>query len=680
MSEKPQVHLSNRVDVLCTLLKNQLFTRGKDPFAKRWVFLPQMSIKNRLMIDLVQGDPNGVVMGVDFMELGRGLQALTQECMEETLIFPPLDLLALQLEPLLESPGLALPLAKEFLRYGKFGGAFLKKWEDPFQKSLWDQVTRKWNYPYELLEKALHPPKETLEIHLFNFPFLPKLYHLFFAKLASHFPIHYYQFSPCKEFWSDHVSDREKMRLITKDPQLSLYLEEGNPLLKNWGRMGRETFRVFEEEDFVLNEAYVDPPSPLQKAILNDQKTPSTQDSSLLLIPAATKSREVEILFAKLLSLDCPPSEVQVFAPDIAPYAPLIESVFGADDSPFDFTLRDLPESPLIQTFYDLLTLNEKRFDPPSLLKLFGSSHFASFNDKELKTLKRWIDSSGVKWGVDHHHRTFLLEGHRDTSNQGTWEEAFDHLLNNLVFIPKAPSEWDLPYLDYSASELLGKMILTIRALRRDLETLNSAQLTGKEWAEHLLILLDRYLTSEEQAGAPLQEKILLLRDLEGTFSLSSIKRYLANSLKQKKGVRHAHQLEAITFQTLKPGAIFNSNVIVLLGMNEGVFPRAATRSSLNLLKAQGDYSPLPPDEDRYLFLEALMAAKESLWMFYQNVSEEDGKEHPPSLLIQELNPPLEEHPPFPFHEDYFKTSKVLPKQPKPITKRKKGPPLFQNF
>src|SRR5690606_25268987 len=137
-----------------------------------------------------------------------------------------------------------------------------------------------------------------------------------------------------------------------------------------------------------------------------------------------------------------------------------------------------------------------------------------------------------------------LLE---DTKN-GTWEETFEHLLDNLIFIPLKPSDWDLSYLDFSLSELLGKVISLIRSLRKDLDFVTQAELPAKEWANVLFDLLNRYLTPVEQELPFFQEKILSLKELDAHYSFPAIKRYLATSLNEKRGKRPAKQMVAINF------------------------------------------------------------------------------------------------------------------------------------
>ncbi|MCB1082177.1 MAG: exodeoxyribonuclease V subunit gamma, partial [Chlamydiia bacterium] len=437
-----------------------------------------------------------------------------------------------------------------------------------------------------------------------------------------------------------------------------------HPILSNFGKVGRETFRVFEEEDFVLEDHYAEKEeegalASMQHGILHFEKTTPQQDQSFLLLPAPSKLREVEILFARLLEMDVKPTDIQVFSPEIAKYAPLIETVFGADDSPFPYAIYDLPEQPLLQTFFELLSLD--RFEKEALYKLFTSPYFAPLGQSEAVEFFSWVNRSGVKWGVDQAHRKTILPDLLEETESGTWKEAFDALLKNLVFVPEKGTDWDLPYLDFSNAELFGRAITLVESLRKDIDFLKSASLPGEKWAEHLIRIFNYYLSVEKGAYSVIQEKLSFLKDLEGMFTFASIKRYLANSLKQKKGIRGTRNLEVVTFRSLRPGTVLSSKVIAVLGMNEGDFPRPFVASSLNLLGKESDYAPSSPDEDRYLFLELLMNAGEKLMMTYQNMSEEDGRERPPSVLVQELDPLIEADPPFPFHRDYFSKERIYP-------------------
>ena len=76
---------------------------------------------------------------------------------------------------------------------------------------------------------------------------------------------------------------------------------------------------------------------------------------------------------------------------------------------------------------------------------------------------------------------------------------------------------------------------------------------------------------------------------------------------------------------------------------------------------------PKRGDEDRYLFLESLLLAKQRWVASYQRIDPEDSKEQSPSLLIQELLQYVGEsavvslhHPALPFDFRYFSKGSVL--------------------
>lgn len=78
--------------------------------------------------------------------------------------------------------------------------------------------------------------------------------------------------------------------------------------------------------------------------------------------------------------------------------------------------------------------------------------------------------------------------------------------------------------------------------------------------------------------------------------------------------------------------------VIWLAGMNDGQFPRTERPPGFSLMngaRRRGDRSL--GDEDRYLFLEALMAAEERFCISYTGQSNRDNSSLPPSVLVAEL-------------------------------------------
>jgi hypothetical protein len=78
--------------------------------------------------------------------------------------------------------------------------------------------------------------------------------------------------------------------------------------------------------------------------------------------------------------------------------------------------------------------------------------------------------------------------------------------------------------------------------------------------------------------------------------------------------------------------------VVCLLGMNDGSFPRVRRPLSFDLIArkpVRGDRSQR--DDDRYLFLEALLSARDRFLMTYVGQSITDNTPFPPSVVVSEL-------------------------------------------
>ena len=87
--------------------------------------------------------------------------------------------------------------------------------------------------------------------------------------------------------------------------------------------------------------------------------------------------------------------------------------------------------------------------------------------------------------------------------------------------------------------------------------------------------------------------------------------------------------------------------IVCLLGMNDGDYPRShtprdfdlmsgvVTQESANSLWRAGDRSRR--EDDRYLFLEALLSAREKLFISWQGRRTTDHEIKPPSVLVAQL-------------------------------------------
>lgn len=409
---------------------------------------------------------------------------------------------------------LAQELATLFLLYGEYAPLLTDDWNAPaapltsWQQALWRLVfpensTTSWR-PYSTLLRpqplaVSHPP---FHLHLFAVSHLSELSHTFLSHISQKIPITYYNLSPCQLFWSDIVSDREGVGLQRRWQRrgaaaaqlndLEIYLRERNPILANFGRIGREFMRQLDEEELITHEDYrlspsvcaieawssllpiaddalpqpggSRPPTALEAlqadmALLRPASPPpiplAENDNSIQVHCCCSPMREVQIAYDiihKLINThdtgDSPlrPCDIVIAAADLSRYAPYIDAVFGGAESAFSYQLWDgdaAASSPFIRTFFLLLDLATSRWDSPTLLALFEQEPFRRRHALEGETIIRmrtWLEQTRTSWGFDAAQRSHLLqdagcEGSIDAADAatGTWTNAMARLATSLA-------------------------------------------------------------------------------------------------------------------------------------------------------------------------------------------------------------------------------------------------------
>jgi exodeoxyribonuclease V gamma subunit len=93
-----------------------------------------------------------------------------------------------------------------------------------------------------------------------------------------------------------------------------------------------------------------------------------------------------------------------------------------------------------------------------------------------------------------------------------------------------------------------------------------------------------------------------------------------------------------VTFCSMLPMRTIPFRVVCLIGMNHDAYPRESRRLTFDLI-AQ---TPRPGDrsrrnDDKYLFLEALLSARGRLYISYVGQSLQDNSPVPPSVVVSEL-------------------------------------------
>lgn len=200
---------------------------------------------------------------------------------------------------------------------------------------------------------------------------------------------------------------------------------------------------------------------------------------------------------------------------------------------------------------------------------------------------------------------------------------------------------------------------------------------TASEWADCLDELIGRFLfaAAAEEDVETIRAAIRRWVDesrkgsCESELSLRLVHRGLDRLLRQPGGA-WAFLSGSVTFCTMVPMRNVPAEIVCLLGMNDESYPRSRRPPGFDLVPRhpqKGDRSRR--DDDRYLFLEALLSARDTFYVSYVGRSIRDNTDIPPSILVTELLDVIDEscrrsdgsalsmttaHPLQPFSPRYF--------------------------
>ena len=580
-------------------------------------------------------------------------------------------------------------------------------------------------------------PKLPKRVMVFGLSSLPQQSLEALVKIAQFCQVVLFINNPCQHYWADIIEDKELLKAerrrqaykdsMSADLSLDDLHQHANPLLAAWGKQGRDYIRLldlFDEQSAYRNWGWPDDKIDLfedygkpdqrsllqqvQQSILDLEPLPkapillSKIDQSLQFHNAHSRQREVEILHDQLLARfnadrSLHPRDVIVMVPDVNSYAPHINAVFGqikADDKRYiPFSLADQNQrgqNPLLNAVEALLKLPESRFavseclallEVPALRKKFA------IDEAAVPKLHQWINESGIRWGLNRQQRQATVDMPSElTAN--TWEFGLQRMLLGYAVGAGETFNGIEPYAEIGGldAQWLGSLAWLQEKLEHSLNQL-SQQHSVDGWYSLLQQLLEDFFI----ATSDKERKTLDLLNL----SLSKWQSYC-----QQGGLSAGEQLpiqvvrEAwlsnvdepnlqqrflsgrVNFCTLMPMRAIPFKLVCILGMNDGDYPRSHQPQSFDLMSQRGHYRPgdrSRRQDDQYLFLEALLSAREQLYISWIGRSIRDNTERPASVLVSQLRDFLAqgwrlanhddkwleaitvEHPLQPFSQDYIK-------------------------
>ena len=566
------------------------------------------------------------------------------------------------------------------------------------------------------------PPGLPERLAVFGISSLPPFHLRILAALSRLLDINLFVLNPCREYWADIATGREINRETRRWSRRSgkavdakdLYLDKGNSLLASMGLLGRDFLSLIQdlapgdlaaEEDRFVEPGHATLLNAIQSDLLNlheadrDQSGPETptqtispSDLSIRFHACHTPMREIEILQDEILAmLDADPAlsprDILVMTPDIETYAPFIQAVFSLDAKdprriPFSIADRGARrESPYIEAFLALLDLHESRLGAMQVMALFD--HAAIRKRLDLaedgpETLRGWVRETGIRWGRDAEARNAAgLPEFADNS----WAAGIERMLLGCALPPRSELfEGILPFEAASQkdADLLGRFVDFTDRLFDAVTALNIERSLG-DWADHLLGIADAFLASDDETETDALfvrrtiDDLRKAQDASGfntAMPFAPIQACLQGAL-EREGFGTGFLTGGVTFCAMLPMRSIPFKVICLIGMNDADYPRQESTLGFDLMARD----PQPGDrsrrkDDRYLFLEAILSARDRLYLSYIGQSPQDNSRRPPSVLVSELLDYIEQgynapggdirdrlttwHPLQAFHPGYF--------------------------
>jgi exodeoxyribonuclease V gamma subunit len=480
--------------------------------------------------------------------------------------------------------------------------------------------------------------------------------------------------NPCQEYWG------HDMDLVAQQ----------HSLLASWGQQGRDYLHALERFDQPENALslmskqsfFVDPadlssnaqPTRLQiiqSDILTlnpmpDEPLQVADDGSIQMVQAHSAQREVEILHDQLWDWfdhnpTWKPTDVMVMVPDMATFASHIQAVFGRFPPkhprhiPFSVADTTPRQVPLVQALEFLLNLPEARVTLSEWLSLFEvSSVRAKFqmDEADVQTLKSWLQSAAVRWGLDPAHRQkWGVPTDMPHAQQNTWAYGLQRLLLGYAAgQAEGNAPWQgvmpLPQVAGLSALKVGHLATWIDAVAITLAKLNAPH-TPDEWSAVMHDLIARFFEADNEAD----ERMLLRLKQELTqwqslceqaglnepLPLTVVREHWLSGL-ESAGLQQRFFGGGVQFSTLMPMRAIPFKGLCLLGMNDGAYPRQSTPRDFDLMTEHwraGDRSRR--EDDRYLFLEAFLSARHKLYISWQGRRSTDNQAMPPSVLVSQL-------------------------------------------
>ena len=436
-----------------------------------------------------------------------------------------------------------------------------------------------------------------------------------------------------------------------------------------WGKVLQNTFRLLFRDDNIINNyetiGVTEPQATtllkkIQWDIFNNATTDrkvikksDVLDASIVIQSCYTIAREVEALYQYLVHLVDQKNalissrDIVVMVSDIDLYAPYIKAVFDNAFYTFKYRIADISISKgdnLFSALQSILKLNEDNFTAENVMQLLDASFIRKrFRLIDIDKLRGFVDAANVRFGIDGDKidETFLV----------SWKYGMKRLMFGICmsgsdeFIHEGEILYPLDIVEGSDSWEVIRFVHFVEILIASIKSRNYNR-SISDWVKYienlvhdLIFLPEEEVVHEEYAQLMEQLKDFnLINDLlTETLPYDIFSKNLLNTIDVQTNGSMFHNA-GITFCSFIPMRSIPFKVVAMLGMDQPHFPRKENALNFNLMnkkKMLGDRNI--KDNDKHLFLETILSAKEFLYISYLGNSVKDNTALPASILVDEL-------------------------------------------
>jgi len=428
-----------------------------------------------------------------------------------------------------------------------------------------------------------------------------------------------------------------------------------NRLLQLWGHAGKENialwcqaseYRFFEWYDEPNRETLLD---EVKRSLLyrrTEARQRRVPDDTLRIFSAPGMRREVEtmrdyVLNAMRQDPTLTPGDIGVYVTDVPAYRAALHEVLdehppgSAQHIPWALADENTRSSLYAAAVAGIIRLAEGRFARSEVFAFLRNPLVMAAIDADAATVdtwERWAVQLGVSHGFDAAHRRAL--GEHAPSSQHTWKRAIDRLLcgrlsdQDLTATDDDPERTVRPYADVAASDrdAVALFAATIETLYRDVTLVAIPRSTWTDAATRFRAVVEAWTAfpdehaGEQRIAGQFYESLKVIeyrdrlggqpRPLDATEFLMRVEGLCTFELPVRAGCFAG----TLTIMEIKPSRPLPFRAVYVLGMNEGLFPGAAARDTLDLRTSRfvpGDLRLFR--QKQYAFLEIMASAGERL-------------------------------------------------------------------